>query len=93
MHDSDCGLLSLPASMPMPCDCSVRAALISEASFYQTDYNLPLRLKMFGQLWLYRSYHLRENLGSLRHYRLKAAKRLGLSGFWYRILAGEAPQS
>ena len=93
MHDSDCGLLSLPASMPMPCDCSARDALKSASSSYRNGYNLSARLRMFGQLWLYRSYHLRENLGSLRHYRLKVAKRLGLSGFWYRILAGEAPQS
>ena len=92
MHDSDCGLLSLPASMPMPCDCSARDALKSASSSHQNGYNLAARLQMFAQLWLYRSYHLRENLGSLRHYRLKAAKRLGLSGFWYRILAGEAPR-
>lgn len=76
VHLSDCGLHSLPAKVPQPCDCGVaKADRQSAKESGRLDCILIAALRNWFELWSMRMLYLDESLGSPLHSLQKAAKR------------------
>lgn len=91
-HFSDCALNSGPARSPQKCDCPTGDRQPGSSSCRE-GYSPVVGLRSFAELWSVRIAFLRENLGSLDHYRRTIATRLGLGRRPYRNPEDAAPPS